>query len=923
MIKYVTNRKNELELFNPERINEVIEKECSDLTNVSYSTIVLNTIMNLPEKVTTVQIQNAIIASAADLISEETSVYQYAAARLLIYDLKQRIKKENNDQIYTFYDTVMSNIKNEIYDCILLSHYTEEEIKYFSEQINYENDKKFTYAGIRQCMDKYLMKDKIRNVFYETPQEMFMAIAMYGFMKYEQTKRKHVVVEFYKELSNFSINLPTPIMMGLRGRKWQFASCTVIDVDDTMLSIGASDFAMTMYTALSSGIGVYPRIRGIGSGVRNGQVVHTGTIPFLQKFQASVKSCSQGSRGGSATVHFPFFTFEIEDIIMLKDPNAPESKSVNKLDYSIIFNELFYKRLKQQKNITLFSYEDAIPLFEAFSSKDQKHFKKLYEQYEKRTDIRKKVISARVFFENYLREIGNNGRYYTINIDHVNTHSAFIDNIYTSNLCVAGNTKINILNNNNEIQEIEIKELENKDITKLKVLSKNLETNELEYKQIQAFAQTNPKIKVIKITDEKTGKIIICTKEHKIYTKNRGYIEAINLKHNDLLDINDSIKNEKFNNLRIEKIEQEISVYDITVENNHNFYANDILIHNCQEIFLPTKPFSLVKTEKGFNETGEIALCILANINVTKSKNIEKSANLLVRFLDELIDLQTYPFYSAQISAQKRRSLGIGILDLPHLHAKNNVKYGSKEALELIHKKMEEVQYSLIKASVELAKEKGICEWFNTSRYSKGELPIDHYCKNVDDLVDIPLQKDWKQLRKDVLKYGMRNCCLSAIPPSENSAVYSNSTAINPVEDIEMNVSGVNGSFKMLVPHISTYGRNYEKVWEIENVNEKIIKTTAVLQKFLDQGISTNFYYDYTKTEDGEIDAFEMIKDIFMAYKYGLKSIYYRKYLTTNDDEQNSEKEHEKETDKENNDKLNNQSKKDNEQGCESGACSI
>lgn len=350
--------------------------------------------------------------------------------------------------------------------------------------------------------------------------------------------------------------------------------------------------------------------------------------------------------------------------------------------------------------------------------------------------------------------------------------------------------------------------------------------------------------------------------------------------------------------LKIEYIETEVPVYDITVENNHNFFANDILIHNCQEIFLPTQPYNLVYQGNGiYKEEGEIALCILANVNPTKD-NLEENCELSVRFLNELIDHQFYPSKASEDSTKKRGSLGIGILSLAHYYALNNLEYGTPKALEETHKLMEKIQFNLIKASVRVAKEFGVRELFHESKYSDGLLPIDWYNKNVDELVEPNYEQNWEWLRMELKKFGARNSALSAIPPSENSAIYSNSTNnFEPITGLEIILSGMNGKFKMIVPDINILKNKYEQLWYIYKLNEKLIKTVAVLQKWTCQGISLSLYYNYTLYQNKMIPASEMINDRLLAYKYGLKSIYYVKYNTGEEDSTNS--------------------------GCSSGGCSV
>ena len=236
--------------------------------------------------------------------------------------------------------------------------------------VTHERDYDFTYAGLRQVIDKYLVQDRSTNEVFETPQFMYMMISATLFAKYPKNKRMSYVKKYYDAISKFKINIPTPVMAGVRTPIRQYASCVLVDVDDTLPSIFSSDMAIGNYVAQRAGIGINAgRIRGINSRIRGGEVQHTGVIPFLKKFEATVKCCTQnGVRGGSATVHFPIWHKEIEDIIVLKNNKGTEDNRVRKLDYSIQLSKLFYERFINDEDITLFSPHEVPELYEAWGT---------------------------------------------------------------------------------------------------------------------------------------------------------------------------------------------------------------------------------------------------------------------------------------------------------------------------------------------------------------------------------------------------------------------------------------------------------------------------------------------------------------------------------------------------------------------------
>ncbi len=677
-------------------IHEAVEWACNGYDNVSVSDIEIKSKIEFYEGMTTSDIQKVMIRSAANLISEEQPNYQYVAARLLLMDLRKMVYKQADPIPFEY--LIKNNIYRGVYDKVLLEKYSTQDIIFLSKKIDYERDFLFSYAGLSQMVDKYLLQDRKSGELYETPQEAFMLIGMFMFMNYKKSVRKDYVLRLYNALSTFRISLPTPIMAGVRTPLRQFSSCCLIDVGDSIQSIMNSNTAVGYYTAQRAGIGLnFGRIRGIDAQVRGGEVVHTGLIPFLKMFEATTKSFTQNSiRGGGSTSTVPFFHWEIETFIQLKNNKGNDENRVRRMDYSIALNKLFRERVKNNENITLFSSEETRELYRLFYSPDYEAFEAAYKAFEQDDHkVRKKSINARELYLAILKERYETGRIYILNADHVNKHSSFKDNIYMSNL--------------------------------------------------------------------------------------------------------------------------------------------------CQEITLPTEPIEDVN-----KADGEIAMCILSNINLGKIEKIEEIdelTELLVRFLDELIDYQEYPVKTAEKSTKNRRSLGIGLSDVFNFLAKNNLKFNDKQALSIIHQYVERFQYGLIKASADLAKEKGACKYFNRTKYADNIFPIDTYEKNVDEVTPNKLLCDWDVLREEVSKYGLRNSALSAIPPAASSSIVSNSTpGIDPVRKLLIAKMSKYGPLKQLVPGFETYGQNYQLAWDINN--EEYVKFVAVFQKFLDQSISTNMYYD-------------------------------------------------------------------------------
>jgi len=713
------------EPLNIEKIHEMVEYAVEGISGVSSSQVEMSSGLQFYDGISTDEIQQILVKSAADLISLDTPNYQYVAARLLLYSLRKQVIGRLWDHPH-IYEHVKKAVDKKLYDPDLIQKYQKKDFDRMENWINHERDYTFTYAGLRQVIDKYLVQDRSNGEIFETPQFMYMMIAASVFMNYPKEKRMTYVKKYYDAISTFKINIPTPVMAGVRTPLKQYASCVLVDTDDTLPSIFSSDMAIGRYVAQRAGIGINAgRIRGINARIRGGEVQHTGVIPFLKKFEATVKCCTQnGVRGGSATVHFPIWHQEIKDIIVLKNNKGSEDNRVRKLDYSIQISKLFYERFINEQEITLFSPHEVPELYEAWGSPE---FDELYEKAERKLSIKKTKVNAQELFFDILKERAETGRIYIMNIDHCNTHSSFKDRVYMSNL--------------------------------------------------------------------------------------------------------------------------------------------------CQEITLPTDPIQHIDGE------GEIALCILSAINVgtiNRRDELEELCDIAVRGLDEIIDHQQYPVRAAEISTKARRSLGIGYIGLAHYLAKKGYSYEQKMGWKQVDKLTEAFQYYLLRASNNLAKEKGKCEYFDRTKYSDGILPIDTYKKEVDEVVTRNLTYDWEWLRKEIKEHGLRHSTLSAQMPSESSSVVSNATnGIEPPRDYLSVKKSKKGPLKQVVPDYKKLKNNYTLLWDMKS-NEGYINVVAVMQKYFDQAISGNWSYNPEHFDENQVPISQMAQDLLTTYRLGWKTSYYQ-----------------------------------------------
>ena len=430
----VHKRDGTIEGMNLDKIHLMVEHACKDLAGVSESAIEMNANLQLFDGISTADIQEILIRSANDLISLDNPNYQFVAARLLLFGLRKQVYGDHPDVRTTLYEHIHDCATEGVYDPDILKKYTQEELNTIDSMIDHDRDFLFTYAGLRQVTDKYLVQDRSTGRVFETPQYMYIMIATTLFQDYPQDTRLDYVERYYNAISKHRINIPTPVMAGVRTPIRQFASCVLVDVDDTLDSIFSSDMAIGKYVAQRAGIGINAgRIRGINSKIRGGEVQHTGVVPFLKKFESTVRCCTQnGIRGGSATVHFPIWHQEIEDILVLKNNKGTEDNRVRKLDYSIQISKLFYERFIRSESISLFSPHDVPGLYDHFGSGS---FDDLYIRYESDETIPRKTIPAQELILDLLKERAETGRIYIMNIDHCNSHSSFKDKVYMSNLC--------------------------------------------------------------------------------------------------------------------------------------------------------------------------------------------------------------------------------------------------------------------------------------------------------------------------------------------------------------------------------------------------------------------------------------------------------------------------------------------------------
>ena len=724
----VIKRNGDREDLDIDKLHKVVFHACDDITGVSPSQVEIKSNVQFYNGITSEDIQETLIKSAADLISEETPNYQWVAGRLINYHLRKMVY--NSYEPWHISRLIEVNTERGFYDPELGSSYTEAEWDQLNNYMKHDRDNNIAYVGMEQFRGKYLVQNRASGEIFETPQMAYMLIAATLFSSYPAGTRMRWVKGYYDAISTFEISLPTPVMAGVRTPQRQFSSCVLIETGDSLDSINATSSAVVKYVSQKAGIGIGAgSIRAIGSPIRKGDATHTGVIPFYKMFQAAVKSCSQGGvRGGAATLYYPLWHLEVEDMLVLKNNKGTEDNRVRHLDYGVQFNKLMYERLLTGGDITLFSPADVPGLYDAFFQ-DQDKFKELYERAERNTRLRKKTMKAIDLFSQFIEERKNTGRVYLMNVDHANDHGSF----------------------------------------------------------------------------DKTVAPI------------------------------------KMSNL-------------------------------CTEINLPTKPLNDIN-----DPDGEISLCTLSAINwgvMRTTADFKNACELAVRGLDALLDYQKYPVLAAELSTMKRRPIGVGIINFAYWLAKNDTTYQDPN-LELVDEWAEAWSYYLIKASADLAAERGTISGNMETLYGQGITPNQTYKKDVDELVPHVERMDWTGLREQLKATGIRNSTLMALMPAETSAQISNSTnGIEPPRSFVSVKQSKHGVLKQVVPGIHKLKSKYDLLWD-QKSPEGYLKIMAVLQKYIDQGISVNTTYNPTFFEDEKIPMSVMLQHLIMFYKFGGKQLYY------------------------------------------------
>ena len=712
MIKTVVKRDGSVEPFDPSKINNMAIWAVGT-NNVTWSDIAISALRNLGdvESVTAQDIQSSLVKTCID---REDFAHNLIAGRLYLCSLRKEsfAAKRFADHYYEMQD---AGLYREM-------AYTEEEVEHLGEIVdnNYDRDLTYGYATLRQFSDKYALRDGDGRLL-ELPQYMYMGIAM-SMMEGEPLEN---VVMYYEKASQQKINLPSPVLSQQRTPNNTGVSCVITTAGDTLHGIEASKHIAFMATASSAGLGVEYDVRSVGDDVRNGYATAGGKLPHYRVLDKTVKEVKQSSRGGSATVSFKVIDPEIETLLVLKLKRSPETKRIDQLDYSVLWNNDFLRRAAKKQPWALVSKVECPELWDSFS--DDIKFTEIMDKVLADPNIKKKVVNAFDILSTYIDNRLETGRIYRTNLTEVNLHTPFKEEVRLSNL--------------------------------------------------------------------------------------------------------------------------------------------------CQEVLLPTKPYNHI-TELYKNEynagDGMTAQCFLSAIDVAKiesDEDYEEAAYIALLSLDNLIEDMSYPFPQFKVTAQAYRSVGVGITNLAYYLAKEGKTYSDVETL---HWLAERHYYFLLKASVRIAKERGSFLWIHKTKWADGWLPIDTYNRNIDNVIAHNTQYDWKALRMEVLRYGVRFSTLSAFMPCESSSVFGNSTnSLYPIRDRMVYKDSKKGKVQFFAPYVDTL--KYEYAWDVDPY--VLLNMYGIFQKWCDQTISADTYV--RKVEGEKLSKAELVRQHLYSNKIGMKTLYY------------------------------------------------
>lgn len=934
----VKKRNGRLEEFNPDKINKRVERACENLDSVSASEIVLDAQISFNDKVKTAEIDQELIFTARSKIYKHPN-YSWVASRLLLNCLYKEVFKESVDCdtfVEDYKSSFIKNIKKGVKSGVYSENLLEFDLKDLSSYIDTDRDLLYRYVGIQNLYDRYLLR--INDKVIETPQHFLMRVAM-GICINEEDKNERAK-ELYDVYSKHLASPSTPTLFNSGTPNNQLSSCYLSEIGDSIDGIFDGLWQEARKSKHAGGLGFHmTKIRGTNSKVRGTNGKSGGLIPWMKIYNDMLIAADQGGRRkGSGAAYLEPWHIDIEEFIDVRKDNGEERRRCHDLNTALWIPDLFFKRIEEEGKWTLFCPDEVKGLDELFGDKFERQYKK-YEKLAEEDEIKNyRTIEAKDLWKKILKSLFETSHPWPTFKDNANLRYSNIHEgtIHGSNLCLSGNTKVNvkIYDNNTDYYiktTIDLKTLTaffnagtNEDIY---VLSFNIETKKAEYKKISAAALIQKNASVIRLDDTSYGNFIYCTPDHKIYTNDRGYIKCLDLKENDSLVIkNDDVGSHRGTEVEC-GLQLKMDVYDISVEDNNNFFANNILVHNCNEIYLHTKASKYADNSKFGQKTeiGETAVCNLASVclanHLIKNEDgtykinyeqLKDTISKIIRGLDNVIDINFYPTEEAYTANSKHRPIGMGAMGWADVFSKLGMPQDSDEAVALCDELMEFISYHAILNSSKLAKERGKYYTYEGSLWDKDTLPIDSYNNLIEwkgvDKIGSNGKLDWTPVREHIKEWGMRNSNTMAIAPNASIAyLLACEQSIEPYFRMLFRYENLSGNYMIVNPFfvekmeeaelwseelaealseadgdvtLLNIPNEYKELFKPapENNQFKLIEGNAARQKWIDQGISFNLYNGGKQSVNEKTGkpSLKFLNDIYLyANKSCLKGTYY------------------------------------------------
>ena len=851
----VVKRNGSTEPFDASKINKMAVWAVGDL-DVTWSDIALEAFKMLQGRnpLSVTDIQESLIKVCLD---REDFTHNVIAGRLFLGELR-KVHKCKPDFKSHYKEMVQKGFYRPM-------NYTDADLEIMSKVIadDPEKDMMYGYPTLRQFRDKYAVKDAKGNLL-EMPQYMYMAIAMSMLEGSLLTD----VIGYYQKISAQKINLPSPVLSQQRTLNNTGVSCVITTAGDTLQGIEAAKHIAFMATASSAGLGVEYDVRSVKDPVRNGYAQAGGKLPHYRVLDGIVKEVKQSSRGGSATVSYRVIDPEIFTLLVLKLKRSPETKRIDQLDYSVLWNNDFLRRAAKKQPWALVSKVDCPELWDNFSND---RFTEIMDRVLADDSIKKKVVNAFDILSEFVDNRLEAGRIYRANLEEVNKHTPFNEEIRLSNLCVAPETLLLT-----DVGEVAIGKLEGKTVNAWNgeefsevVVAKTGSNQPMIEVELDNYITNSDRTVVQNIVKVKV------TPYHKWYNW-AGY-EFRTFQLEEGMDL------EEWVGVSGEIVESRVVSLN-PCENSDTYCAhepkrnrlvfNGVMTGNCQEVLLPTKPYNhiteLYKTsyEDGDGLTAQCFLSAIDIANIEDDKDYEEVAYFILKSLDNLINNMSYPFPQFEVTAKAYRSVGVGITNLAFHLARNGKRYSDYET---IHEIAERHYYFLLKASVRLAEERGKFEWIGKTKWQDGWIPLDTYNRNADLCIGEPtLKYDWEALRQEVLTKGVRFSTLTAHMPCESSSIFGGSTnGLYPIRDKMIYKTSEKGAIQFFAPHVDTLA--YELAWDLDPY--VLLNDYGIFQKWCDQTISADTYI--RKIEGVQVSKAELVRQHLYSNRIGVKTLYY------------------------------------------------